>query len=224
MSVGEQTAKVIGALPGLLWSALAFYVIWRLRESLTSTVARLSGFEGWGMKFSLTGGEQALQAAFEIAMKNPEWHADFSAEERNAALDAAKRHRKALEGAEILWVDDCPSNNRNEARMLRSFGCLITFAATTEEAMRALKQGQEQARPFHLILSDISRQLPTQDPISGLSMLARMQANGIMQPLIFYIGQPKPGATIPAGAFGLTHRPDQLLKLVVDAMVRLRDE
>ena len=52
--------------------------------------------------------------------------------------------------------------------MLRSFGCLITFAATTEEAMRALKQGQEQARPFHLILSDISRQLPTQDPISGL--------------------------------------------------------
>jgi hypothetical protein len=37
-----------------------------------------------------------------------------------------------FEGAEILWVDDRPSNNRNEARMLRSFGALITFAATTK--------------------------------------------------------------------------------------------
>src|SRR5689334_16703818 len=222
MSVGEQIAKVIGALPGLLWSALAFYVIWRLRETLAGAVARLSGFEGWGMKFSLTGGEQALQAAFEIAAKHPDWPVNPSIEERNAALDAAKRHRKSLEGAEILWVDDCPSNNRNEARMLRSFGCLITFAATTDEAMRALKLGVEQAQPFHLILSDISRRLPTQDPTAGLSMLAEMRANSIAQPLIFYVGQPKPDATIPDGAFGITHRPDQLLKLVVDAMVRVR--
>jgi hypothetical protein len=110
------------------------------------------------------------------------------------------------------------------ARMLRSFGCLTTFAATTGKAMRALKQGQERARPFRLILSDISRQLPTQDPTAGLSMPGDMRANGIAQPLIFYIGQPKPGATIPAGAFGITHRPDQQLKLVVDAMVRVRGE
>jgi CheY-like chemotaxis protein len=174
------------------------------------------------MKFSLTGGEQALQAAFEIAAKHPDWPVDAPTEDRVAALDAAKQHRKALEGAEILWVDDRPSNNRNEARMMRSFGCLVTFAATTDEAIGALSLGQEQAQPFHLILSDISRQWPTRDQTAGLTMLTEMRARGVTQPIIFYIGDPKPGAATPPGAFGITHRPDELLKLTVLAIARVR--
>ena len=131
--------------------------------------------------------------------------------------------RHVYEGAEILWVDDRPSNNRNESRMLRSFGALITFAATTDEAQEALKVASSQVRPFHIILSDISRDLPPPpDTGAGLKMLATFRAQGISLPLIFYVGQPKPGAATPDGAFGITNRPDVLLTLVGDALAQGR--
>ena len=57
------------------------------------------------MKFSLTGGEQAMAAAFEIAAKNPKWTANASEQDRRMAIEKAKASRKVFEGAEILWVD-----------------------------------------------------------------------------------------------------------------------
>jgi CheY-like chemotaxis protein len=130
--------------------------------------------------------------------------------------------QSVFEGAEILWVDDRPSNNRNEARMLRSFGALITFAATTEEALRALRASTDQHQPFDLIVSDIGRDLPAPDPTAGLTMLPRLREAGFQQPVIFYVGHVDPGAGAPAGAFGLTNRPDQLLQLTIDALSRVR--
>ena len=53
-------------------------------------------------------------------------------------------------------------------------------------------------------------------------MLPRLRNAGFHQPVIFYIGRPEPGAGVPAGAFGVTNRPDQLLQLVVDALSRVR--
>jgi CheY-like chemotaxis protein len=120
-------------------------------------------------------------------------------------------------------VDDRPSNNRNESRMLRSFGALVTFACTTDEARDAIKDANSQVRPFHLILSDISRDLPPPpNPRAGLDMLATFRAAGIALPVIFYVGQSKLGAGTPEGAFGVTNRPDLLLTLVGDALERVR--
>ena len=106
--------------------------------------------------------------------------------------------------------------------MLRSFGALITFAATTDEASRALQTAAEQHQPFDMILSDISRDLPTPDPTAGLTMLPRLRNAGFHQPVIYYVGRPNPDAGVPAGAFGVTNRPDQLLQLVIDALSRVR--
>jgi CheY-like chemotaxis protein len=122
----------------------------------------------------------------------------------------------------LLWVDDRPSNNRNESRMLRSLGALVTFAATTEEALHALQTGAEQHHPFDLILSDMSRDLPAPDTAAGLAMLPRLRDAGFHQPVIFYVGRPDPGAGVPAGAFGVTNRPDPLLQLTIDALSRVR--
>ena len=201
----------------------AFYIVWLLRTSITGVVNRLTGVEGWGVKFALSGGEQAMAAAFEIAAKNPKWVADAPEQDREKALEKAKARRKVYEGAEILWVDDRPSNNRNESRMLRSFGALITFACTTDEARDAIKAASSQVRPFQIVLSDISRDLPPPpNPRAGLDMLATFRAEEIDLPLIFYVGNPKPDAGIPEGAFGITHRPDLLLTLVGDALGRVR--
>jgi CheY-like chemotaxis protein len=200
---------------------LAIYVIWLLRQPLGAAVGRLATFEAFGVKLALSGG-QALDAAIELAEKNPDWPVEVPAADRKAALDRANANRSILEGAEILWVDDRPSNNRNEARMLRSFGALITFAATTDEASRALQTSAEQHQPFDIILSDISRSLPTSDPTAGLTMLPRLRNADFRQPVIYYIGRPNPDAGVPAGAFGVTNRPDQLLQLVIDALSRVR--
>jgi CheY-like chemotaxis protein len=218
---GDQIANIIKAVAGLFWVLLAAFVVWLLRQPLTAAVSRLARLEAFGVKFALSGGA-ALDAAIELAEKNPTWPIEVSAADRRAALDRANAHRAVFEGAEILWVDDHPSNNRNEARMLRSFGALITFAATTDEALHALQNAAEQHQPFDIILSDISRDLPAPEPAAGLAMLPRLRGAGFHQPVIYYIGRPNPNAGVPAGAFGLTNRPDQLLQLVVDALSRVQ--
>jgi hypothetical protein len=93
------------------------------------------------------------------------------------------------------------SNDRNELHMLRS--------------------GAVQLQPFHIILSDIGRDLPTPEPQAGLAMLPRLAAAGFHQPVIFYVNHMVQDAGAPAGAFGITNRPDQLLHLVMDALSRL---
>jgi CheY-like chemotaxis protein len=190
---GDGIAHVIGAIAALLWVLLAGFVVWLLREPLTAAVSRLATFEAFGVKFALSGGA-ALDAAIELAEKNPAWPVEVPAADRKAALDRANAHRSLFEGAEILWVDDRPSNNRNEARMLRSFGALVTFAATTEEALHALQTAAQQHQPFDIILSDISRDLPASDPTAGLTMLWQLGDAGFQQ----------------------------LLQLVIDALSRVR--
>jgi CheY-like chemotaxis protein len=151
----------------------------------------------------------ALNEGFEIAAKHRTWPAEATQHERDIALEKASARRKLYEGAEILWVDDRPSNNVNEARMLRSFGAVITFAVTTDEARAALKDAMSQARPFHIILSDMARDLPPpRNTWAGLEMLHVLRAEGIQLPVIFYVGVPVPNAPVPEDAFGITHRPD----------------
>ena len=220
---GEDVAKALGGVASLTWTGLAIYVVWLLQGSLIGTVNRLSGVEAWGFKFALTGGAEALAQAFEMAAKNSRWTAEAPEQERQAALERAKGRRRVYEGAEILWADDRPSNNRNESRMLRSFGSIITFACRTDEARDAIAAAKVEARPFDLPLSDISRDLPPPpNPKAGLDMLAAFRQEGIDTPLIFHVGSLKPDAGTPPDAFGLTQRPDILLTLVGDVLERTR--
>lgn len=217
----EGIARVIGACTPLIWTLAAAYVFWLLRRPLGDLIGRVSGIEGFGMKFALSGGA-ALDAAIELAQRSGSWAAEVPAADRKAAIDRANAHRSLFEGAEILWVDDRPSNNRNENRMLRSFGALVTFAVTTEETVGALRGSLEQHRPYDVILSDISRDLPQSAPTAGIEMIPLLRGAGFHQSILFYVGRLLPGAGIPEGAFGVTNRPDQLLHLLIDALARVR--
>jgi CheY-like chemotaxis protein len=218
---GDQVAKILAALPPILWVALAIFAFHSLRGALVPMLARMASVEGFGVKLALSSA-QALGAAVELARKQVDPTLEVPQADRQAALDRAKREQRLLDGAEILWVDDVPSHNRNEARMLRSFGAMITFACTTEEAVQALHYAAEQSQPYHLIISDIGREMPVADPQGGIAMLARLRQEKVVLPVIFYIGRLKPGAGVPPGAFGLTNRPDQLLQLALDALARVR--
>lgn len=217
----DGIARIIGALTPLVWTLVAAYVFWLLRRPLGDMIGRVSGIEGFGLKFALSGGA-AMDAAIELAQRTGSWPVEVPAGDRKAAIDRANANRALFEGAEILWVDDQPSNNRNESRMLRSFGALVTFAVTTQEAVTTLRAGNEQHQPYHVILSDISRDLPGLDPAAGLGMIPAIRAAGFSQPVIFYVGRLLPDAGVPAGAFGVTNRPDQMLQLLIDALARVR--
>jgi hypothetical protein len=52
-------------------------------------------------------------------------------------------------------------------------------------------------------------------------MLTTFHDEGIVLRVIFYIGNLKPEAGVPAGAFGITNRPDVLLTLVGEALTRM---
>ena len=218
---GDQASKIITAAPPLVLALLVVAVVWRLRHLLPAIASRLTDLEAFGVKFSLAGG-QALTAAVDMARKNPRWEGEAPVADQKRALERARRERARLDSAEILWVDDCPSNNRNEARMLASFGCLITFACTTEEALRALDYGERERQPFDLIVSDIGRELPDPDPSAGVEMLPRLRAARHAQPVIFYVGRLRKDAGAPPDAFGITARPDELLNLILDALARTR--
>ena len=221
MTEWEGGAKLVGALVPLVWVGIVAYVVWLLRATLPGIVNRLSGFEALGLKLNLAA-NQAMSSAVELAQKHKEWQVAIPQADQRRAIERAQAQIKLLQGAEVLWVDDRPSNNRGEVRMLNAFGVAVTTAATTDEAFAALGLAAEQARPFHLILSDIGRDLPQHDPKGGIAMLHRLEAEKIKIPLIFYVGRVDPGAPPPAGAFGITNRPDQLLQLMLDALARVR--
>jgi CheY-like chemotaxis protein len=221
-SWGEQAGRVLEAAPLPLICLLLVLVLVRMWNDLPAIIGRLTNVEAFGVKLSLSGG-QAMGAALEMARKNSDWHGEAPMADQKRALDRAARERSIVEGAEILWVDDRPSNNRNEGRMLRSFGAMITFACSTDEALRALGDADEQHQPFDIILSDIARDVPDHDPKAGIAMLPRLRAAKHFQPVIFYVGRFNGDAPTPAGAFGITIRPDELLMLCLDALARVRD-
>ncbi len=220
--MGEQIAKVILALSGLVWPALACYVVFLLRDHIKESVARLSNVEAFGLKVTMTNAQSAMIAAVDLAKKNPNWPVEVPETDGRRAIERAQKERGQLFGTEILWVDDHPRNNRNEARMFQTLGAFVTFATSAEEALCALREAATQMRPFQLVLSDMSRGGPTPDAAAGLKMLTCLRTKHVALPVIFYVGQLDQEKGVPPGAFGITNRPDQLLHLVLDAMERVR--
>jgi CheY-like chemotaxis protein len=211
-----ELSKILTAFGAILWPAAILYALYLVRESLPEAVRRLSGFEVVGVKLAMSDSKQAMLNAFELAEKNRKWSAQATDAEKERALNKAKSRLGVYDGAEILWVDDLPSNNRNESRMLRNFGAHIAFACSTNEALEAIKTGKDEGKPFDLVISDISR---PPDNEAGLTMLKAFRAKGIALPFIFYIGQ-TPEDGVPEGAFGVINRPDLLLTMVGDALAR----
>ena len=55
MTPGEQLARVLTALPPLLWAALAAYVVWLLRGSLAAAIGRITSLEAFSVKLAMSG-------------------------------------------------------------------------------------------------------------------------------------------------------------------------
>ncbi len=212
----DTIAKLLAALPPYLWVVLAGVAFWQLRGPIATNLARTTNVEAFGIKLALAS--QSVTLAVELASKNRNWTVSVPPEDRAIVLARAERERASLQDAEILWVDDVPGNNRNEARMFTALGAHIAFAANTDQALDILlPQGSVADYPVDLVISDIRR---GDDGAAGTGMLSVFASKGIEANVIFYVGQVDPERPVPAGAFGLTERPDRLLHYALDALAR----
>ena len=129
-----------------------------------------------------------------------------------AVLKRAMLVEPLIRGRRVLWVDDQPSNNFYERLALAQIGLSIDVAVSSEQGIHSAKH----LRP-DVIVSDMKRY---GDENAGLKFLETSRAEGVVAPVIYYVGGVDEGRGIPAGAFGITDRPDEVLHLILDVLER----
>jgi CheY-like chemotaxis protein len=207
----DVTVEIVKLIPSALWVIFAFVVLALFyRRICDDLLPKIGSFKAMGVEFSFV--KNSIDAAIELAQKSPNWKVDVSALDKERALNRVKQHLAIIKNAQILWVDDHPENNLNERRMFRQLNAEIDIAKSTDEAGEILANGT-----YDLIISDMAR---SDKATAGLDLLAHVRMKNITTPVIFYVGTIDPNLGVPALAFGITNRPDELLHLTLDALER----
>ena len=205
----QQIIELLVSLRWFLFALVVFCLFYRqIRDEL---LPNLASFKAGGVELSFV--KQSMEGAIRLAEKSSQWNVKVPSEAKEQVLKRAKRQRHILAGAQIFWVDDHPENNVNERRMFRHLHIDIDTAKATQDALPRIQPGR-----YDLIISDIARDEGT----DGLDFLTQLRNQDKTTPVIFYIGNIEPNKGVPAKAFGLTNRPDELLHLVLDALERKR--
>jgi DNA-binding NtrC family response regulator len=89
--------------------------------------------------------------------------------------------------------------------------------STSQDLQRAL--ARLGGKSYELVISDMARDGVDDE---GLRFLARMREQGVPVRTVFTVGQYRPERGVPAYAFGITNRVDELLNLVFDVVERER--
>ena len=203
--------EIIKLIPSLLWASLGIVgLVLFYRPICDELLPKLSGFKTMGIEFSFV--KDSIDAAIELARKDPNWKVEVPLKEKNIALNRAKQHLHVFTEAQILWVDDHPENNLNERKMFRQLKIEIDTAKSTDEALDILRHAE-----YDLVISDIAR---GEKATAGLDFLNEFRKQNKTTPLIYYVGVIDSKLGVPAQAFGITNRPDELLHLVLDALER----
>lgn len=207
----ETITALIGVVPQLLLILIIGAVVLAVRHPLLETVLpRVSKVSLIGFQIDLQPAE--VRRAFE---DRPE--ADRRAAPTDADLGAvaqrASRNGDVVRGRTALWIDDHPEWTRAERLVMHGIGLFVEPVQTTAEAARVLRDGFV-GRPIDVVISDIG----TDDGSKRDSEVLQLAAEHGSVPVIFYIARAREG--IPAGAFGLTTRPEELWHLVMDALER----
>ena len=206
-------ADVLEVLPGLIWAGLAAFLVIRFHRPIRDDVLpRLTGVKVMGVQLDLRS-DEVQKAVESVPRKDVRYPPAAGA----AIVSRAERSTPVLRDAGVLWIDDNPQNNLTDRRLLHRLGVFVETVISTEDALAALSRTSSTGEGFDVIVSDLARPA---DPVTGEAMVERLRLAGFGNPVIYYIGHADPTRPNPAGAFGLTDRPDELLHLVMDALER----
>lgn len=206
-----MASEFVKLIPSILWFFLVVVLLLLFyRPIKEDLLPNLTSFKAGGIELSFI--RESMDAALKIAEKSPQWKVEVPPMDKERALKRAKKHLQIFRNAQFLWVDDHPENNLNERRMFRQLRVDVDTAQSTTEALEVLKNGR-----FDLVISDMARGSEATD---GLKFLKQFRQTNETTPVIFYVGVFEPQKGVPAQAFGITNRPDELLHLTLDALER----
>ena len=205
--------EIIKVIPSFLWVIGAFIAFFLLYD-LHSQHLLLGGYSRQVQtdEADFAPVERAFDDVIKIAHKNPQWHVAVEATDKAQVSRRIRRNRDLLQGSRVLWFDDRPDTLANEVRLLQQLGVEVEMVVALGDALGHLKMGS-----FDLLVSDIAR---PDGQSNGLATLQTLHDHYPDIPAIFYIGNFNVQDGVPAGAFGITNRPDELLHLLLDVLER----
>ena len=164
---------------------------------------------------------KSLEAAVELTAATV-LQPGFDASDPKALAGISDAVRKAVSGLQteprknnrILWVDDCPENNRYERNAFENMGFEVSIALSTAQACEVLKHTK-----FAAIVSDMGRK---EGPREGYVLLRAVREQDLDTPFFIYSGSDSPEHKEEArrnGAQGSTCYADELFSLVTNELI-----
>jgi hypothetical protein len=190
----------------LLWVGLIAFIVWRFEEPIKrDLLPRISGvgIMGWRLDLAERVTDEALQ--------KPDYSPPPNA--GDILLRRLKASGDLLREASILWLDDHPVNNVVERRFLARTGAWVETVRSTAEAKEALRWAR-----YDTVVADLDRDAERPTPRIAEEAAALLRGT----PVIYYISDLDPKLGTPAGALGITDKPDELYELVITAVERSR--
>lgn len=208
----DEVVELIKLIPGVLWvlfAAVTLGIFYRpIRYEL---IPKLTTIKLPGVEATFAARQELDKAAHE---QSAQAGGDVSESDRSQVLRRAARNFIALQGANVLWVDDNPDNNLYLRRTLVTLGIRVDIARSTSEALSALSKVD-----YDLIISDMKRGNVEDE---GVRFLNEIRRRRVTTTLVFYAAGYDPARGIPPYAFGMTNRYDELLHYVMDVLETVR--
>ena len=215
-SLVSAVAELVGVL---IWPAVLLFFLVRFRGSLGDFLSNLGEFSFKAPGVEASAKRQQVEAAAAlgaaVATRAPsDGGPGVDARPRDiAAALPSPRAQRRLQGAQILWVDDRPNNNRFERQALEALGIDIDLSTSTEDALEKIRR-----RSYDLIISDMGR---PPDKRAGYTLLDELRRSGNQTPYVIYAGSRAPEHVREArehGAIGSTNVPQELITIVTNAL------
>ena len=195
----SEVAAAVG--PHLLWIVfVAVLLVFLGRKTLADLLSRASKIQVGGFSVELVA---------EVEKELAKRHVRLTPGVKAGVADSLERLSVLATGARILWIDPSPSNNTVEIRTLTRLGAAVDLARSDEEARTNLH-----GAVYDIVLSNMTRD---NDRSAGKAFLEEIRAAMGPPPVIFYVGRNR---ATPEDAFGLTTRPDELFRLILQALER----
>ncbi|MBE9049340.1 response regulator [Nostocales cyanobacterium LEGE 11386] len=202
----EIIIELIKIIPSILWVIfLTILVLVLLKPIKNILIPQLSEIKAFGIEAKFIKEELA-----KAARKNPE----VKETALNQVTRRAQRIASIIQGARLLLVNDIPEEMVNVQRILQSLGVIVDVARTTKSALNMLANTE-----YDVIISDMSRDGV---PDEGLRFLHESIKRSLYRPTIFTVANFDPSQGVPAYAFGITNRVDEMLNLIFDVLERTK--
>ena len=204
---GFWNSEVVAAVgPHLLWVVVFLVVLPRFLDgkTLADLLSRASKIQVGGFSVDLVTQVEAKLESKKVPL---------TPRVKAGVVDSLERLSALATGARILWIDPHPRNNTVEIRSLTRLGAAVDLARSDDEAETSLDRAV-----YDVVLSNMTRKKDgKKDERAGETFLKTIRSKLGPPPVIFYTGVDR---GTPEDAFGLTTRPDELFRLILQALER----